>query len=434
MTLEILDSIKRKVTFTINKQDVDKSSQEELKKYAKTAKIDGFRKGKVPTNVVAQMYGGNAFEDSLNNHINKAFANIIIENKLNVVNTPEFDLINKDDKNAEEFIFSAQFEVLPEIVIGDLSQQEITKLECLITEKEINNTIESLRKQKSKYNECNRAAQNDDQVKIDFIGSVDGIEFEGGQANDYQFILGQGKMLPDFENGIQGMLPNEIKDINVQFPDNYHAENLKGKIAIFKITLKELKEPVLPEINAEFIQDLGVNSGILDDLKKEINNNLNLEIKRRIKAKLRDSSFEALNKATPIEVPYTLVHDEIHHMMDNAKKNLKQRGYKDSDINFTHEMFAEDAKKMVTYRLLIQQFIKDNAITVNDDDISFIIEEQSQMYDDKAEYIKWYYEDKKRVEQAKFIALENKVVDMIVSKAKLNTSNIAYNELMQLAI
>ena len=434
MTLEILDSIKRKVTFTIKKQEIDKSSQEELKKYAKNAKIDGFRKGKVPTNILEQMYGGSAFEDSLNNHINKAFSKIVIENKLNVVSTPEFDLINKDDKNAEEFIFSAQFEILPEIVIGDLSQQEIIKFECNITEDVVNNVIESLRKQKSEYKESNKAAQNDYQVNINFVGTVDGIEFEGGKADNYTFILGQGKMLPDFENGINGMLPNETKDINVQFPEDYNSENLKGKIAIFKITLNTVKEHILPELNADFIQSIGVNSGNIDDLKKEISNNLNFEINRRIKIKLRDATFEALNKATPIEVPYTLVHDEIHHMMDNTKKNLKQRGYKDNEINLTHEMFISDARKMVTYRLLIQKFIKDNEVVVNDDEIRSIIEEQAEMYDDKEEYIKWYYADKKLVEQAKFMALENKVVDIIVSKAKLSTNIISYDDLMKLAI
>jgi trigger factor len=434
MNLEILDSIKRKVTFTIKKEDVNKSSQEELKKYIKNVKIDGFRKGKAPINIVEQMYGGKAFEDSLNNHINKVFSDVISNNKLNIVNTPEFDLINKDDKEAEEFIFSAQFEVIPEIIIGDLSKQEVTKFECIIDEDQVNKTITSLRKQKTQYIKCDKAAQNDDQVKISFVGSIDGVEFEGGKSDDYQFILGQGKMLPDFENGIKDMLPNEIKNITVNFPENYHSTNLKGKTAIFTITLKEVNEPILPELNSEFIQNLGVNSGNIDDLKKEINNNLNLEIKRRIKIKLRDSSFEALNKSTPIDVPYTLVHNEIHHMMDNAQKNLKQSQYSNSDIKLTHDMFAQDAKRTVTYRLLIQQFIEDNAIIVNDDEIRAIIEEQSQMYDDKDEYIKWFNQDKNRIKQAKFIALENKVVDIILSKVKLNITNISCDDLMQLDI
>jgi trigger factor len=432
MTLEVLNSVKRKVTFNIKKQDVDNSSKEELKKYAKNAKLDGFRKGKVPANMVQQMYGGVAFEDSLNNHINKSFAKILIDNKLNLVGEPQFDLDNKDDINAEEFIFSAVFEVIPEITIGELSAQEVTQLECDIGDEEVSNTIEALRNQKLTYADCDTSAQNDNLVTIDFTGSVDGELFEGGSATDYQFVLGQGRMLADFEQGIQEMKIDETKDINVQFPEDYNEESLRGKNAVFKITLKAVQESILPELTPEFIKQLGIYSGDIDELKTEIAKNLRLEVNRRIKSKLKESALDALNKSTQIEVPDTLVHDEIHNMMNNAKNNMKKYGYKESEMKFTHEMFEVEAKKIVTYRLLVQQFMKDNNITVDDAEIRLVVEELAEMYDDKDDYIAWYYKDKKNIEESRLIALENKVINLIVSKTKVNTNKVSYTELIQL--
>jgi len=203
--------------------------KDELKKYAKDAKVQGFRPGKAPAKVVEQMYGGKAYEDALNNQLNKKFVDLVVEHKLNLAGYPKFDLTNSE---GEDFIFAAIFEVMPEIKIGDLSTQEIEKPVCKLTEEHIDKTIDMLRKQRATYTSVTKSAANDDKVEIDFVGTVDGVEFEGGKAENYPFTLGQGAMLPEFEAGILGMNIGETKEVVVNFPQEYHAENLKGKKSV----------------------------------------------------------------------------------------------------------------------------------------------------------------------------------------------------------
>jgi trigger factor len=434
MTVEVIEGLKRKATFSINKSDVQDTVKTELKKYAKDAKAPGFRVGKVPHNILDQMYGGKAFEDALNDQINKKFVSVITENKLDLAGYPDFELTNKEDKDAKEFIFSAIFEVMPEIKIGELSSYEVEKPFCNVDDSVIEKTINSLRAQRAIFNDANKAAENTDKVTIDFLGTVDGVEFDGGKAENYPFILGQGYMLPDFETGVIGLNIGETREVKVNFPAEYHAENLKGKLAVFNITLKKVEAQVLPELNEDFIQSIGVQDGNLDTLKKEVKDNISREVKRRIHAKTRDNTLKALSDSTSLEVPYAMVHDEIHHMMDTTTENMKKQGYQADQIKLTHDMFAHDAKRLVTLRLLVQQYIKDNEISVTDEDVNNVVVDMSSMYEDPAEYLRWYYEDSSRVNNARAIAMENKVLDQILSLVKTKDVEISYDDLIKLSI
>lgn len=434
MTVEVLEGLKRKATFKVNKSEVEKSVKKELTKYAKDAKAPGFRPGKVPSHIVEQMYGGKAYEDALNNQLNKEFVNVIVENKIELVGYPEFDLANKEDKDAEEFVFSAIFEVMPVVKIGDLAAVTVEKPICEFNESNIEKTIESLRKQRCTYVAGKEKAENGDKVTIDFVGTVDGVEFDGGKAEDYPFILGQGSMLADFEAGVNGLTVGETRAVDVNFPETYHAENLKGKLAVFNITLKKVEAQQLPELNEEFIKNIGINDGTVETLRKEIKENLVREMKRRLHAKTRENVLKALNECSPIEVPYTLVHDEIHHMMDNTRENMKKQGYPEDQIKLTHDMFKQDANRLVTLRMLVQQYIKDNNLTVDDADVKKVVEDMSAMYDDPENYIKWYFEDKTRVNNARSIAMENKVLDSILAVTKTSDVAINYEELMKLPL
>ncbi len=434
MAVEVLEGLKRKATFTINKSIVQSLVKKELNKYAKEAKAPGFRPGKVPSHIVEQMYGGKAYEDALNTQINKEFVNIIIENKIDVVGHPEFDISNQEDKEAEEFVFSAIFEVMPVVTIGDLTTVTVEKPVCEFDDSNVDKTIDSLRKQRCTYEPGKEKAENGDKVTIDFVGSVDGVEFEGGKAEDYHFVLGQGYMLPDFEAGVEGMTAGETREVKVNFPESYQAENLKGKLAVFNITLKKVEGAQLPELTDEFIKSIGVDNGSIETLKKGIKENLTREMKRRLHVKTRENVLKALSDSSPLEVPYVLVHDEIHHMMDNTRENMKKQGYPDDQIKLTHDMFKQDAKRLVTLRMLVQQYIKDNNLSVNDDDVKKVVEDLSVSYDEPENYIKWYFEDQTRVNNARAIAMENKVLDCILAVTKASNVDIAYEELMKLPL
>ena len=431
MSIEIVDSLKRKAHFIINKAEIQKLVDIELQKHAKKAKIDGFRPGKAPKNVIEKMYGGMAYEDALNELINKNFINLIVENEIDLVGYPEFDIINKDDKNATDFMFCAMFEVIPTIKIVDIGTYEIEKPFYNLTESDVNRTIDMLRKNKATYlTKDNTIAQNGNKVTIDFKGTVDGNQFEGGTATDYTFTLGEKQMLPDFEAGVVGLVINETKVIEVRFPYTYHAEDLKGKTAQFEITLKKIEEAEIPDLNPEIIKEFGIADGTIETLHKEINKNLSHTIKQNIHHKTREAVLNALLKHNQFEIPQALVHDEIHTMMNAAKEKMINYGYPKDKIQLTHEMFEADAKRFAMLKLLIRQIIKDHDIKVSDEETRAAIEDMAQMYDDAEDYIKWYYEDKDRVQNANAIAMENKVIATILKKAVVKDIEVVYEDLM----
>ncbi|MBP9742988.1 MAG: trigger factor [Burkholderiales bacterium] len=432
MSVEVLEGLKRKLTFGIKKDDVQASAKAELKKYAKTAKIQGFRPGKVPTNIVEQMYGGQAFEESLNKHLNQQFKNLIIEHKIELASSPEFDLANSE---GEEFIFAAIFEVMPEVIIGDLAVAEIEHPQCEINDEIIEKTLLNLRKKKATYlANPEKIAENNDRVTIDFVGTIDGVEFEGGSSQNHSFILGEGKMLPEFEAGILGHKIGETINVPVTFPQAYHAEALQGKQAIFKITINNIETEQLPELNEEFIKSLGISEGTETKLREEVRTNLEREIKRRLYVKTRENALKILNECSPLDVPHQLVHDEIHHMMDKTKEYMQKQGYQNQQINLTHDMFEKDAKLMVTTRLLVQEFIRQNELKINDDEVKAVVLDMAALYEDKEGYISWYYTDETRVNNARAIAMENKVIDKILEKSIAKPAPIDFDELINLQI
>jgi trigger factor len=431
MSIEILEGLKRKAKFSISKKDVNGAVETELKKYAKDAKAPGFRPGKLPSHMVKQIYGTKAYEDALNNHINKKFIEVIDGYNIKPIGYPEFDLVNKEDAEAEEFMFTAIFEVMPEVKLNDLSLCKIDKPTCKFEDSKIDITINALRKQRATYIETDTPATTENKVTVSFYGTVDGVAFEGGSADNYDFIIGEGYMLPDFEQGIIGLKVGESKDVEVKFPENYNAENLKGKTAIFKITLKKVGKAQLPELNEEFIKTLGVVDGNIDTLRAEVKTNLEHELEQKLHAKTRENILNILLKLNPLDLPDALVHDEIHRMMNDTKENMKNQGYPENKINLTHDMFVHDAKRFVSLRLLVQEFIKENNVTVDSNEVRTVVSKMARLYDDTEGYINWYYQDNNRVANAKAIAIENKVLDLILEKSDTKEVEVNYDEIMK---
>jgi trigger factor len=430
MTIEVLQGLERKALITVNKVEVDELVKKELKKHAGKAKAQGFRPGKVPAKIVEQMYGSESFEEVLNKKVNDNFFKILLESKLIPAGYPKFELTSSE---GTEFMFTALFEVMPTVTIGDLTTQTVEKIMCDIADEQITSTIDAMRRQRATYavitdDKENRVAADTDKVTIDFVGTIDGEEFAGGSATNYPFILGQGSMLPEFEAGAHGLKVSESRDVEVNFPENYHAANLKGKKAIFKITLRELEAQQLPELTPEFIKSVGVDDGSLETLRAEIGVNLNHEVKRRAFAKTRENALNALYEVSPLEVPKETVHDEIHHMMDSTKEKMKNQGYPEDQIKLTHDMFESDAKKLVKLRFLVQELIKQQNIVVTDEDVRARVVEMAHSYDDAENYVTWYYEDKERIATARALATEQKIIDYILSVVKITEKNIGYEE------
>ena len=431
MSVEVVSTLERKVSFNVSKEVVNTKVAAELKKYAKQAKVQGFRPGHAPKKMVEEMYGSRAFEDAINEQLNKKFVEILVEQKLDIVGYPKFDLTTSE---GEEFVFDATFEVMPEVKLGDLSTKELAKPSCVLSDADVDTTIDILRKQRATHSVSDEAAENGDKVTVDFLGTVDGVEFDGGKAEAYPFVLGQGWMLPDFETGVIGLKAGEAKEVSVSFPAEYHAENLKGKTAVFTITVKEVAKQTLPELTAEFVKTLGVEDGTEESLRKEIKENLQREVNRRVKLKARDNALQALSEVSPLEVPGALVHDEVHNMMKNAEENMKKQGYKADQIKLTHEMFEKDAKNMVVLRLLVQEFIKENALSVSDDEVKVVVEDMAEMYEDSGDYLGWYFQDEQRVNNAKAMAMEQKVTDGIFAKTQTKDVAISYEEIMKMQV
>lgn len=425
--IENLENLQRKITFNINKNDINNQVKEELIKKSTKVELQGFRPGKAPFKMVEQMYGHKIFEEILEKHIQNNFLNIVKDKNIKLASYPKFNL-NEEEDHSDQFSLTAVFEVYPEILFGDLSSQEIKKPIGEIVDTDIEKAINNLLSYKTLFVEDNnKEAQDYDKVTIDFTGTIDNKEFDGGSAKNYSIILGKGQMLPEFEKAIIGLKVNQSVTAKVTFPENYHASALQGKQAEFVITLKTIEAPQLPEINEEFIKSFGIKDGNIESFKSEIKKSLELDFIKRKKDKFRDNIYNALCNSTPILVPNEAVHEEIHNQMEIAKQNLKNQGYKEDQIKLTHEMFEKDAKYFVALKLLVQEYARVNNIFATDEEIKLTVEDLATNYQNKEEYIKWYYEDKKRIDTARAMTVENKIISHISNVAKIVDEQVTYD-------
>ena len=338
--LETLSSLERRLSITLPMQDVDTEVANRLKRLSRTVKIHGFRPGKVPVKIVEQQYGGQVRQEVLGDTIQKSFGDAVREQNLRVAGLPKIEVQSGDD-TAGEFEYTATFEVYPEITLGDLSTAVVEKPVVEVGDAEIDKTIEVLRKQRAVFETEDRAAASGDQVKIDYKGSIGGEAFEGGSAEGTVVQLGEGRLLPDFESNVVGLSAGESRTFEMKFPDDYHGKEVAGKQAQFEITLHEVQAPRLPEIDAEFAKTLGVADGDLDKMRTEVRNNLEREVKRRTEAQLKDRVMKALLDTSTLEVPQSLVDEEIERLTEQMKQNLQNRGMDTKDVPFPKDAFSE---------------------------------------------------------------------------------------------
>jgi trigger factor len=422
------NELERRIDLSIAIADVEKEMEPRLRRMGRNMKVPGFRPGKVPFAMVKQQYGDQARHEVLSEQLDRAFAEAVTAQKLHVAGYPRLEA--KESESTTHMEFTAVFEVYPEFVPGDLSAAEIERPTLEVGAAEIEKTLDILRKQRVRYDNADRGAAKEDRVVIDFTGKKDGVAFQGGSATDYPFVLGQGMMLPDFENAVEGAKAGESKTFDLTFPEDYHAKDLAAQTVQFEITVKQVQGPRLPDVDADFAKMMGVTDGDVEKMRAEVEANLKREVKRRIEAKVKDQVMEALLKANPISVPASLVDMEIQRLMQSARKDMEQRGMKITDMPLQPEWFADQAKRRVTLGLILAEVVKTENLQATPEQVRGMVEDMAASYEQPEEVVRWYYAQPQRLSDVEGVAIESNVVEWVLGKAKVTDKVAVFDELM----
>ena len=431
VTVETLEKLERKITLTLPVDVIAKEVDVRLKRVARQVKIDGFRPGKVPMNIVAQRYGYSTQFEVMNDKVGEAFAVATNEAKLRVAGQPR--ITEKEGAPEGEMQFEAIFEVYPEVKFADLSSVEVDKVAAEVTDAAIDKTIDILRKQRRTFAQrgLDGAAQDSDRVTIDFEGKIDGEPFQGGKAEDFQFLLGEGQMLKEFEDAVRGMKSGESKTFPLSFPADYHGKDVAGKQSDFLVTLKKVEAAHLPEVNDELAKSLGVADATVAGLRADIKNNLEREVKFRLLGRNKQAALDAVATKAELDLPKASVQAELDRMVEGARADLKQRGIKDADkAPIPDDIFRPQAEKRVRMGLVVADLVRANNLQATAEQIKAHIEELASSYEKPADVVRWYYSNMSRLGEVEAIVIENNVTDFILSKAKVNAKAISFDELM----
>ncbi len=429
--VETLEKLERKITLNLPVEVVQSEVSARLRKMARTVKMDGFRPGKVPMNVVTQRYGYSVHYEVMNDKVGEAFAIAANEAKLRVAGQPR---ISESETASEgQMAFDAIFEVFPEVVIGDLATVEVETVQADVTEAAIDKTIDILRKQRRTFSQRahEAAAHHGDRVTVDFEGKIDGEPFEGGKAEDFQFILGDGQMLKEFEEATQGMKFGESKTFPLAFPAEYHGKDVAGKTADFMVTLKKVEAAHLPEVDDALAVVLGIADGTVAALRTDIRKNLHREVKTRLLGRNKIVVMDALVAKAELDLPKSSVQSEIERLIEGARADLKQRGVKDADkAPIPAELFTAQAERRVRLGLVVSELVRTQQLHATPEQIKAHVEEQASSYEKPAEVVRWYYGDKRRMAEVESVVIENNVTAYVLSQLKVTEKAISFDELM----
>ncbi len=439
--VETLEKLARRITLTVPVEDVKQEVEKRLKVRARTAKAPGFRPGKVPMKMVAAQYGYQVETEVLNDKVGRAFDAATNENQLRVAGFPKIEAKGSEGVPEGMIAFDATFEVYPEVKIGDLAGIEVEKSVSQVTDAEIDKTVDILRQQRVHYHVKGeqgahgdggpeQSAQNGDRVTIDFVGKIDGVEFAGGKAEDYPFVLGEGRMLPEFEAATVGLKKGESKSFPLTFPEDYHGKDVAGKTAEFTVTLKQLEWAHLPEVNADFAKSLGVVDGDIAKMRADIKANLEREVSGRAKARTKDSVMDGLLKVTELEVPNALLDQEVERLSEMTRQDMAQRGMQVSNVPFPPELFKPQAERRVRLGLILAELVKANNLQATPEQVKAQVDEFAQSYEDPQQVVKYYYSDRRRLAEVEALVLEENVVNYILGKAKVSDKQVAFDDLM----
>jgi trigger factor len=428
-TVENLGKLERRLEMQVPRDQIDREVEQRLKQMARTVRLHGFRPGKVPMKIVAQQFGPQVQSEVIGAAVEKTFGEAVRTQNLRVAGYPRIE--TKPDAAGTTFAFSATFEVYPEIVLGDITSARVERPTIEVTAAEVDKTLEILRKQRASFEPVERAAAKGDRVTVDFAGILDGVAFEGGTAKDFKFIVGEGRMLADFDSNVDGMAPGASKTFDVAFPKDYDAKHLAGKTASFTVTLHKVEEPKLPALDAEFAKSLGVTSGDLVEMRAQIKDNLDREVKKRVQVKVKDQVMKALLASTPMELPNSLIDMEIESLIEMAKRDLAARGIETPEVPMPRDLFQEQAKRRVALGLILSEIVVANGLSPKPEQVRAVIDELAQSYEDPSEVVTWYYSDPQRLKEVESSVVEDNVVSWVMERAAVVDAPVAFDDLMR---
>ena len=422
------NELKCRLTIGFPKQHLEQEIEKRIKEIARTRKFDGFRPGKVPARVIQQRYGTQVREDALEEIARKNFQAAVTQEKLHPAGYPSIDF--KEDADSPEMTLVADFEVYPDISEIKFDGIHIEKISAEVTESDVDNMINKLRDQRKTWTTVERAAQNGDRLAIDFEGVLEGETdpFKGGTGNDYPLVLGSNSFIPGFEPALVGINVGETRDIKVTFPEDYDAE-MAGKNATFKVTAKSISEPVLPEITEQFIQAFGVKDGTLENLRKEVRNNMARELRFTLKSKLKQQVMDSLLAANEIPIPESLVENETQRLKESFEHNLREQGYS-GEMSLPSDSFKENAFKRVKLGILLSEIVSKNGLRPDSQKVREAIEAIAATYEEQEEVIKWFYSNQENLRDVENTVIEEQVVEWILGRVQVTEKTVDFSDIM----
>ncbi|MBN9462279.1 MAG: trigger factor [Burkholderiales bacterium] len=427
--LETTGTLERKLAMAVPVAEIDRQVGERLRNLSRNMKMPGFRPGKVPMKMVEQSYGRQVHAEVLGDAVSRAFSEAVSEHKLRVAGQPRIEA--REGTPEGELGFTATFEVYPEIQLADPGTLAIERLSCPVGEAEVDKTIEILRRQRVTWSEAARAAQDGDRVTIDFVGKLDDVAFDGGTASDFPFVLGEGRMLPDFEAGVRGAAVGESKSFPVAFPAEYGSAELAGKTARFEVTVKKVEAPQLPVLDEAFARQLGVADGDLARMRADVRSNLEREVSQRLRARTKNGVMDALLGLASFELPRALVDGESQALLERARQDLQQRGIDPKNMpEIPPDAFREQAERRVRLGLIVAEIVRAHGLQAKPDQIRRQIEEFAQAYENPAEVVRYYFSDRNRLAEVEALVVEQNVVDWALGSAKATDRALGFDELM----
>lgn len=427
VSVEANEGLERRLTITVPADTIDSAVKSRLQQLAKTQRINGFRPGKVPVSVIQKRYGKAVRQEIAGEVMQRNFFEAVTKEKLSPAGMPSFEL--KKDEDGHDLEFVAAFEIYPEIEVKDLDKIKIEKPVVEIKDENLENMLQTLRKQHATWIEADRAAKEDDKVTIDFVGTIDGEEFDGGKAENFALEMGKGRMIPGFEEPIVGKKAGDEFVADVNFPEDYHAEQLKGKAAQFAITLKKVEELELPELNDEFAKTFGIEDGDLNKLRDEVKRNMQRELDNTLKAQVKEQVLAGLVETNAVDLPAALVKQEIDSLRRQSMQRFGQ-GMTGNMPELPDELFEENARRRVSVGLLLGEVIKSEDLKVDEARVQAMIETTASAYEDPAEVVEYYKSNNELMQQMQNLALEDQAIDAVLAKASVTEVNKDFDEIM----
>lgn len=424
------NQLERKLVISLPAVEIEGEINKRLKNISRTAKMSGFRPGKVPFNIVANQYGYQVRQEVMTDAVQRGFAMEAQRQNLRVAGYPTFEPA-ESGADADKFEFKATFEVYPEVQLGSLAGKKLERYSTTITDADVDNTLLTLRKQRATFDKVDRAAEKGDFLVIDFLGTSEGVPFKGGDAKNFSVVLGEGRMLPDFEAALMGMKGGEEKTFDLTFPEDYNEE-LGGKTVQFNTTVKTVNAPILPELDAEFAKTLGVKDGDLAKMRGEVGQNLQRELKKRIQSKVKEQVMDSLIDVATLVLPKSLVDLEINRLQEIATKDLAARGMTTKDMQLPADLFQERAERRVKLGLILSEVVKQHGIKAKPEQIRAMVEEHAESFEDPAQMVRWYYSDASRLAEVEGMVLEDNIVEWAASNMEVTMANPTFDEIMEI--